>query len=305
MVLAAIFTIIIFVIGLITLIMPIKSESKFPTSVKIIIGSGMMISGALILLLLMIITIPAGHIGVVYDPFAEGVQEYQLKEGFHIIMPWHEITQMSLRTITYNMHHGGEDDSIYVLTNEGLEIIVDLSIVYHIQSNKAWMIYKTIGDNYVNILLKPTARATIRDLIAFYKAEDLYTTEKRVKLQDELIKKLREQLEPRGIIIESALIRDINLPTGIKSAIEAKLQAEQDAKRMEFILQKEQKEAERKVVEAKGISESNMIIADSLTDSYLTWYWIQSLENQNSVIYVPIGNSGLPLFKNVDTIKIP
>lgn len=265
----------------------------------------MIILGGLVLLGTMaIVTIPAGQVGVVYDPFAGGVQEYQLKEGFHFILPWQEVTQYSLRTMTYNMHEGGDDVSIFGLTNEGLEVMVDLSVVYHVQSNKAWELHKTVGEYYTDVLVKPITRTKVRDLIAFYKAEDLYTTDKRVALQASITKKIQDELEPRGIIIESILIRDIVLPTTIKGAIETKLKAEQDAKAMEFVLQKEQKEAERKVVEANGIAQSNKIIAASLSTNYLTWYWIQSLKDQNNVIYVPIGQNGLPMFKDIDNVLV-
>jgi regulator of protease activity HflC (stomatin/prohibitin superfamily) len=297
MVLFALLSVLLLVVGLFVLIF---KGNKTPIRLAGFVMTGV---GLFFLFMLTIVTVPAGHVGVVYDPFAGGVQEYQLAEGFHVIAPWQEITQYSLRTMTYNMHEGGDDIPIYALTSEGLEVLVDVSIVYHIKPDKAWEIHKTIGENYAEVLIKPIARATVRDLIAFYKAEDLYTTEKRVILQTAITKKIQEQLEPRGIVVEAVLVRDINLPKGIKEAIEAKLQAEQDAKRMEFVLQKEQKEAERKVIEAKGIAESNKIIADSLTQNYLTWYWIQSLKDQNSVIYVPIGENGLPIFKNVDETK--
>ncbi len=300
MVLVAIFSIVLLLFGLAIVVF---GRGEFSSPLKI---AGLVITiGAVGILLLIITTIiPAGHVGVIYDPFAGGVQSYQLEEGFHFILPWQEVTQYSLRTMTYNMHEGGDDISIYALTNEGLEVIIDLSIVYHVQPDKAWEIHKKVGEYYTDVLVKPIARTKVRDLIAFYKAEDLYTTDKRVALQTSITTKIRDELEHRGIIVESSLIRDRNLMISIKNAIEMKLKAEQDAKAMEFILQKEQKEAERKVVEAGGIAQSNKIIADSLTQSYLTWYWIQSLEKQKSVIYVPIGDNGLPLFKNIDTGKV-
>jgi regulator of protease activity HflC (stomatin/prohibitin superfamily) len=246
------------------------------------------------------VVIEAGYVGVIYDPLAGGVQARTMGEGFYVMMPWQTVTHYNLRTMSYNMHPGGDDIGLNVITAEGLTVKLDLSVLYHVESDQAPELYKNVGTDYAEVLIKPVARATARDLVATYNAEDLYTTNKRVILQASLTNNIKGKLEGRGIIVEDVLIRDIILPDQIQTAIETKLTAEQDAKRMEFVLQKEQSEAERKVIEAKGISESQTIIANSLTDSYLTWYWIQNLKDQKSVIYVPIQNNGLPLFKNVD-----
>ena len=201
------------------------------------------------------------------------------------------------------MHKGGDDVAVSVLTAEGLDVNVDVSVIYHLERGKSAEIHRNVGELYSDVLIKPVSRATVRDLVSTYRSEDLYTTEKRVTLQTTLTEKIRERLEPRGIEIENVLIRDIELPIQVKSSIESKITAEQDAKRMEFVLQKEQKEAERKIVEAGGVAESQKIISASLDDKLLTWFWIKSLEKQNSVIYVPIGESGLPLFKDIDAVK--
>ncbi|MBS3067062.1 prohibitin family protein, partial [Candidatus Micrarchaeota archaeon] len=208
-----------------------------------------------------------------------------------------------IRSQAFNMHKGGDDVAVSVLTAEGLDVNVDVSVIYHLERGKSAEIHRNVGELYSDVLIKPVSRATVRDLVSTYRSEDLYTTEKRVTLQTTLTEKIRERLEPRGIEIENVLIRDIELPIQVKSSIESKITAEQDAKRMEFVLQKEQKEAERKIVEAGGVAESQKIISASLDDKLLTWFWIKSLEKQNSVIYVPIGESGLPLFKDIDAVK--
>ncbi|MFH2105759.1 MAG: prohibitin family protein [Candidatus Micrarchaeota archaeon] len=270
---------------------------------------GMFVALVVLFVLLLIlgnifVVIEAGNMGVIYDPFAGGVQAKTLGEGFYVMMPWQTVTHYNLRTMSYNMHRGGDDIGLDVITAEGLTVKLDLSVLYHVESNDAPSLYKSVGTDYANVLIKPVARATARDLVATYNAEDLYTTDKRVVLQSSLTSNIKAKLIDRGIVIEDVLIRDIVLPDQIQTAIETKLTAEQDAKRMQFVLQKEQSEAERKVIEARGISESQTIIANSLTDSYLTWYWIQNLKDQKSVIYVPIQNNGLPLFKNVDQLAI-
>ena len=252
----------------------------------------------------MLVTIQAGQLGVLYDPLGNGVQSSPLSEGFHLVMPWQSVAEYSVRTQTFNMHQNGDDVAVSVLTGEGLEVTVDVSVIYHLQSNKLTELHRNVGEEYQEVLIKPISRASARDLISTYSSEDLYTTEKRIRLQSELTNRIREKLEERGIDIESVLVREIQLPSQVKTSIENKITAEQDAKRMEFVLQKEEKEAERKIVEAKGVSESQKIISQSLDDKYLTWYWISSLEKQNSVIYVPIGQNGLPIFKNIDNVPI-
>jgi len=246
------------------------------------------------------VIVPVGHVGVVFDPFNKGVQSWEMHEGFNLKMPWQQITIYSLRTQTYEMHAGGDDVAIHSLTSEGLGVVVDLTVLYHIDKQNAWRIHKNIGPTYAEIVIKPIVRATMRDLIAHYRAEDLYNTQKRTEFQSKVTQSVKTELAKKNIYIESILVRHIQLPPQLLSSIENKLTAEQDSERMKFVLQKETQEAERKVIEAKGISESNAIIANSLTPSYLTWYWIQSLKEQRSIIYVPVGNNGMPLFKDVD-----
>ena len=247
--------------------------------------------------------VPVGHVGVVFDPFNGGVQTWEMNEGFNIKMPWQQVTMYSLRTQTYEMHKGGDDMAIHALTSEGLEVVMDVTVLYHIDKKYAWKIHKDIGPYYAEIVIKPIVRATIRDLVAQYKAEDLYSTKTRTLFQQQVTDKVKTELEKKNIHIEQILVRHIQLPPQLLNSIENKLTAEQEAERMKFVLQRETQEAERKVIEAKGIAQSNQIIANSLTQSYLTWYWIQSLKDQNSIIYVPVGNNGMPLFKNVDNLN--
>lgn len=263
-------------------------------------GIGMIGISILLILFTITVTIPAGQRAVVYDPFAGGVLPTTLGEGLHILMPWQYVSEYSVRTQTFNMHQNGDDVSVSVLTGEGLEVSVDLSVIYHLNPEKLSELHREVGEEYKEILIKPVSRAIARDIVSTYRSEDLYTTEKRVALQGLLTSKIQSKLSERGIEVESVLIRNIQLPMEVRSAIESKITAEQDAKRMEFILQKEGKEAERKIVEAQGVSQSQKIISESLNERFLTWFWISTLEKQNSVIYVPIGQNGLPLFKNVD-----
>jgi regulator of protease activity HflC (stomatin/prohibitin superfamily) len=137
-------------------------------------------------------------------------------------------------------------------------------------------------------------RAHVRDIIAQYKAEDLYT-ESRTKIQQEFEEKIRKEFEPYGIIVTAVLIRNIDLPPSVEQAIEAKIQAKQEAERMQYVLQKEKLEAERKKVEAQGIAEANKIIGESLRKNpeYIQWYYLQVLQkfaesHNNAIIIVPV-----------------
>lgn len=251
----------------------------------------------------MIRVVPAGHVGV-YDLFGK-VNDIEKQPGLQFKNPLASITTMSVKTQEYTMSIiEGEGnvysaDTISALTKEGLTVDLDVTVWYRLESSKATEIYKTVGLNYVNILVRPKIRESIRSVIAKYEAKTVYSDD-REKVQLEIQQAIEKDLINRGIKIEKVLLRNVQLPAKVRTAIEEKLQAEQESQRMVFILTKETQEAERKRLEARGIADANDIIAGSLTHSYLTWYWITNLDKHASVIYVPIGESGMPMFKNID-----
>jgi regulator of protease activity HflC (stomatin/prohibitin superfamily) len=276
--------------------------------IKGIVWAVGIIAVVIILLFLMfgglIYTIPAGHVGV-YDLFGN-VRDAEIPTGLHIKIPFAHIEKMSVKTQEYTMsivaEEGavkGRSDTISALTKEGLTVDLDITIWFKLQSDKASDIYKTVGTNYREVLVRPKIRESIRSIVARYEAKTIYS-EDRERVQLEIQEAISSDLETRGIIIEKVLLRNVQLPEKVRGAIENKLEAEQDAQRMEFILQKEQQEAERKRVEARGIADANQIIADSLTDQYLQWYWIENLDKHSSVIYVPVGEDGMPMFKQIE-----
>jgi len=171
-------------------------------------------------------------------------------------------------------------------------------LLYKIEPKEASDIYKTVGINYVGIIVRPQIRTVIREIAARYEAKDIYTKDRTVVAQ-EMFDMLEPELKSRGIILEKVLIRNVQIPQKLTDAIEAKLTAEQEIEKKRFDVDKERAEADRKRVEAKGIADANEIIAESLTKSYLTWYWIENLVSHNSVIYVPIGQDGMPMFKTI------
>ncbi len=262
--------------------------------------------GLIILILLaikMIVVIPAGTTGV-YSLFGK-VGDTELSSGLHIINPFASISKMSIRTEEYTMSMTqGEgavqgDDSIKALSKEGLNISLDITVLHHLQEDKASDVYKNIGLTYAEKIIRPEIRAGIREIVAKYNASDIYA-EKRNELTLEIQKRLEEVINPRGIIIESVLLRNVTLPQGLTKSIEEKLQADQDAQQMEFVLTKETKEAERKRIQAAGQRDSQKIINESLSDKYLDYLYIEGLKDRQGTIYVPISpTSGMPMYKNI------
>ena len=257
---------------------------------------------AIIIILNIFIVIPAGSTGV--RTLFGKVKSKEISAGLHIINPLESIERMSVRTEEYTMSVSqGEGqrvgaDQISALTNEGLPIDLDITVFYHLQENKASDVYKDLGLNFQEKIIRPEIRSTIREVIARYDAKDVYS-EKRAEVSSEIQKRMEETINPRGIIVEQVLLRNVTLPAKLSSSIQEKLQAEQDAQKYDFILQKEAKEAERKRVEAAGQRDAQTIINESLTPKYLQYLYINELKDREGTIYVPTGNDGLPLFKSV------
>jgi len=251
----------------------------------------------------LIYSIPAGNVGV-YDLFGN-VRDKEIPTGLHIKLPFAHIEKMSVKTQEYTMsiltNEGeikGASDTISALTKEGLSVDLDITIWYKLQPDKASDIYQTVGVNYREVLVRPKIREAIRSITARYEAKTIYS-EDRATVQLEIQDEIEKDLEERGIIIEKVLLRNVKLPAKLQQAIESKLEAEQQSQQMEFVLQKEKQEAERKIIEANGLAESQAIIDKTLTEEYLTFLWIENLDKHSSIIYVPVGNDGIPLFKTV------
>lgn len=223
--------------------------------------------------------IDAGKAGVksLYGNVEDGV----LDPGLHIINPLLDVTIFDVQTQNYTMSsaptEGSQqgDDAIRVLSNDGLEVVIDLTVLYRVSSPDAPTIFKEIGVNYIDKIVRPVTRTRIRDNAVFYDAVALYST-KRNEFQDGIFKSIEADFKSRGLILESLLIRNINLPTSVKKTIESKINAEQDAQKMVFVLQKEKQEAERKRVEAQGIADYQKIISTGLTSKQLQYETIKA-----------------------------
>ncbi|TRX16618.1 prohibitin family protein [Flavobacterium franklandianum] len=223
--------------------------------------------------------IDAGKVGV--KSLYGSVQPDVLESGLHLINPLLDVTDFDIQTQNYTMsavHGEGAqegDDAIRVLSNDGLEVVIDLTVLYKITPTDAPKIFKQIGVNYTDKIVRPVTRTRIRDNAVYYDAVALYST-KRNEFQQRIFKSIEEDFKSRGLILEQLLIRNINLPSSVKTTIESKINAEQDAQKMTFVLQKEKQEAERKRVEAQGIADYQRIISQGLTDKQLQYEQIKA-----------------------------
>jgi prohibitin 1 len=244
----------------------------------------------LILLFASVVSIPTGHVGVL-TLFGRVTGE-ALGEGIHTINPLKSVQKLSIQTQSVK-------ESASVPSNEGLIIALDTSLLFHLDRTKAADVYQKIGPNYAEKIVEPNLRAAIRAATSAHTANALYTNAREL-VQQQIQDELTAQLSPRGVIIENVLLRDVQLPAMLKSSIEAKQQAEQDALRMNFILQKEKQEAERKRIEAQGIADFQKIVAQGISPQLLEWKGIEATEklatSSNSKVVV-VGNTknGLPL----------
>jgi regulator of protease activity HflC (stomatin/prohibitin superfamily) len=223
--------------------------------------------------------IDAGKVGV--KSLYGNVEPDILESGLHIINPLLDVTDFDIQTQNYTMsaiHDEGTkegDDAIRVLSNDGLEVVIDLTVLYRISPELAPKIFKQIGENYADKIVRPVTRTRIRDNAVYYDAVALYST-KRNEFQQRIFKTIEADFKSRGLVLEQLLIRNINLPTSVKTTIESKINAEQDAQKMTFILQKEKQEAERKRVEAQGIADYQRIISTGLSDKQLQYEQIKA-----------------------------
>jgi len=246
----------------------------------------------LILLLLMasVTSIPTGNVGVL-TLFGRVTGDI-LGEGIHLINPLKSVQKLSVQTQSVK-------ESANTPSNEGLMLALDTSLLFRLDRTKAAQVYQTVGENYSEKIVEPTLRAAIRASTSSHSANALYTNAREL-VQQQIQGELTTQLAARGVIVEAVLLRDVQLPAMLKSSIEAKQQAEQDALRMSFILQKEKQEAERKRIEAQGIADFQKIVAQGISPQLLEWKGIEATEKlatSNNAKVVIIGNpkNGLPL----------
>lgn len=234
--------------------------------------------------------VPAGHVGVV-DLFGN-VSPRALPAGLQLVNPLANVIPMSTQTQEIK-------ETMAVPSKEGLSMQIEISVLYHLIGEKAPEVYRTVGTEYAEVLLVPQFRSVTRGVTASYEARALYTSE-REQLALLLSADLAKQTEPRGIAIESTPLRQLTLPDRLAAAIEEKLSAEQESQRMQFTLQKETQEAERKRLEAAGIADFQKIVSQGLTDQLLRWKGIEATleiakSTNTKVVVIGSGKDGLPI----------
>ncbi len=226
-----------------------------------------------------VVQVDAGKVGV--QSVFGSVKKQTLNSGLNFVNPLADIKELDLKTQNYTMsgvHDEGSksgDDAIRVLSADGLEVTIDLTVLFRIVPEKAPNIYKQIGLDYVDVIVRPLSRTRIRDISANYDAIALYST-KRDEFQTRIFNSIEKDFKDRGLVLEQLLVRNIALPESVKKTIESKINAEQDAQKMQFVLQKEKQEAERKRVEAQGIADYQRIITSTLTDKQLQYEQIKA-----------------------------
>ena len=263
--------------------------------------------------------VPAGHVGV---PVIFGrVQDRALREGLNFVNPFAVVHRLTVRTETYTMsavHDEGQvkgDDSIRVLSADGLMMPLDVTVAYRVIGVDAPWLYQVIGPDYVDKIVRPAARTAVREAVAGFTAQESYST-RREELAQRTTELLTARLADilahhegidgrRAFVIDQVMVRNLQLPDKVKDAIEEKLSAEQHALRMRFVLEKERQEAERKRIEAQGIADFQQIVSAGISDPLLAWKGIEATEqlahSPNTKVVI-IGNpkNGMPLILPID-----
>ena len=317
-----ILAIVLFIIGILATInrkrfaQPVSAQGQYGTEVRqreaIHTALGIAAPAAFVLALVVLVvaafvTIEPGKVGI-QVLFGQTSSEV-LQPGIHLINPLEEIVRMDIRTQAYTMSaktNEGQvkgDDAIQVLSRDGLTLQLEVTVQYHLSPSSAPNVYTTIGLDYVEKIVRPEIRSALREAAVNYPATDLYSS-KRDDYTNLVRDKLVQAFKSRGIILEGVLIRDILLPEKVRTAIDEKIAAEQESQKMQYVLQRESQEADRKRVEAGGISDAQRIIAGSLTNQYLQYNYITTLKelvnSKNSTFVITPFDSKLTPMLNVN-----
>lgn len=254
-------------------------------------------------------SVEPGKVGVV-KTFGD-LRETPLPAGGpYLVPPWASVVRLTVQTVK-------NDEEATVPTKGGLSVRLHAILLYRLDPAKAANVLRTVGEKYEETIIDPVFRNAVRDVCAEHTPEDLYTSA-RNEVEVQILAKTSKELEGRGFVCESVMIQDPKLPEVVTERIQAKIAAEQDAIRMQSVYKQREQEAmadkrqkelqaEAKVIEAKGIAESQKIIQKDLSHEYLVYLWIQALQesakHNNATIYIPTGGDGMPLFKAADPKK--
>jgi len=242
-----------------------------------------------------LVQIEPGEVGV--QKLFGKVNNETLESGLNLKNPLVEVVPFDIKTQNYTMSavqdEGAKegDDAIRVLSADGLEVIIDLTVLYRVVSNQAPRILKEIGIDYRNTIVRPICRTKIRDNAVYYEAIALYST-RRDEFQNRIFATIEKDFKDRGLLLEQLLVRNITLPASVKTTIESKINAEQEAQKMAFVLQKETQEAERKRIEAQGIADYQKILSTGLSDKQLQYEMIKAIATSPNAKLIIYGNGG-------------
>ncbi|MGH7546004.1 MAG: prohibitin family protein [Gemmatimonadota bacterium] len=236
--------------------------------------------------------VQAGHVGV-KDLFGS-VSDDILHPGLRIVSPLLRIHQMSVRTQELK-------ETAAVPSSEGLIVTLEVSLLFNLEPAKAPDVYRTLGTSYRDVFVEPQLRSHVRGATASFEAKALYTTAREV-IADRILGELNPIYEARGFSNAQMLLRNVELPNVVANAIQQKLKAEQEAEQMRFVLQREEQEAERKRIEARGIADFQRIVTTGISEPLLRWKGIEATEHlatsQNAKVVIVGGQNGLPLILN-------
>jgi regulator of protease activity HflC (stomatin/prohibitin superfamily) len=268
-----------------------RYKSMIKTAGVIVILIGMSIA--------CVVQIEPGQVGV--QKLFGKVNNNILESGLNIINPLVQVVTFDIKTENYTMSGVTDegtkqgDDAIRVLSADGLEVVIDLTVLYKVVPTEAPRILKEVGTDYRNVLVRPICRTKIRDNAVYYDAVALFST-KRDEFQQRIFTTIEANFKERGLILEQLLVRNITLPASVKATIESKINAEQDAQKMTFVLQKERQEAERKRVEAQGIADYQKILSTGLSEKLLQYEMIKAITNSpNAKLIFMTNGKSLPM----------
>jgi len=275
-----------------------KTKVEFPLSARLAILQWVgLVLGAIVLLGSMAVIVNPGQAGVVV--LFGNVRSQVLPAGLHFINPFSQVVEMEVRTRNYTMSGIADegqrkgDDSIPVITSDGLTVKLDSTVFYHLEQEHCAKIYEKIGRDVEGQILRSQIRTSLRDAAASLTATELYTN-KRMAFVENVSKTLTAAFKERGIVMEQVLLRNVLLPDQITKAINDKIAADQDAQKMAFVLQKEKQEAERKRIEAEGQAKAQQIVSQSLTPQIIEYQRIQALRDigaKGNLIITPMGGA--------------
>ena len=262
------------------------------------------VTGFVILLLILIsggkmfYTVDPGEKAILFKRFGGGLDKEKVyDQGFHIIAPWNKF-------YVYNVKIQEDYEALEVLSKNGLSIKLDLSFRYNPVMTEIGQLHDLVGKDYLESIIRPEIRSVTREVIGEYLPEELYST-KREEVEDRVYELTSKAISDKHLNLDAILIRDVTLPKTLQVAIENKLKQEQEALEYEFKLLKESKEAERKRIEAQGISDFQRIVTKTITPSLLKWKGVETTQEiakspNSKVIVIGNGDGDLPIILGGD-----